>query len=573
MKHSKMSIQTLSLIIMGIASAAIVSLQLTFFIQVSFFSRSDAKEYAERMATQTRDSVQNVCASVSTIALNVSHSRYVQNYITETEPYDRYLLHRYVNDYIFSLTQSARGIAGVCIYDTDGELVYYTDMGSRPTAESLGIADYLAGLENGTAFFLSQERNPHLICCTPILGIQFDQFSRQKLGYTAVLMETEQLSSLLWSDDIHRVYMENKELGVTLPEENGSNSENWTRTLQLSLPIAGTDGWMLSCSIDASQRRESWLTMLYTALSIIVVSALMMAAYSNLIRRRITHPILRLRDELSRLHEKGLHTHLSGEYPGEVQTIADGINVLVDNLYDLTTQIVSQQQKNYEIEIREEQTRLYALQTQINPHFLFNTLQCLAGIAAAHQEKEIVSVSLSMSRILRYAISKDQPSNGNQAITLQDELKIVGEYLKITEVRFAGRFSWEICAEDDVMESPCLKMLLQPLIENAVTHGLEDCYRDGRIEVKCARRDGMIEVDIYDNGAGIPEDKLSQLRKMLHAPIPAELPSLRSGHIGMMNVHHRIQMVFGKQYGLDILYSGPEGTGIRVKLPDHTASH
>lgn len=560
MKSSRMSIRTLSMLLMGAASAVILSLQLTFFIQVSILSRKDVAEYAERMAVQTRDSVQSLCSSASSISSNVSRSRYVQDFLTQTDGYERYKLYHFVNDYVLSLTQSAGSVAGVCIYDDSCELKYYTDLGSfgRPSAEALDIAGYLSDLDTGVLFLPSSGKEPYLICCTPVLGTRFDQYSRQKLGFTAVLIGMDQFSALLWSDDTHRVYMENQALQNIYPPESEGGGTARDRSFSFHLPIAGTGGWELCCDVDVSRRQEGYLTTLYTALTIIVISALLMAAYSYLIRRRITQPILRLQGELSILHEKGLHTKLSGKYPGEVQTIADSVNILIDNLYDLAKQIVQEQQKTYEIELREEQTNLYALQTQINPHFLFNTLQCLAGIAAAHDEPEVVGVSLSMSSILRYAVSNDHPT-----ITLCDELAIAGEYLKIMEVRFTGRFSWSI-QRDQELDCPCLKMLLQPLIENAITHGLENSYQDGRVEILCSRSGSSVFVDIHDNGAGIPPEKLAVLRRTLKEPAPAHM---HAGHIGMANVQHRIQMVFGPEYGIEILYSGPEGTGVRMCLP------
>ena len=154
-----------------------------------------------------------------------------------------------------------------------------------------------------------------------------------------------------------------------------------------------------------------------------------------------------------------------------------------------------------------------------------------------------------------------------RVIPLGDEVEIAKEYLKIMEVRFAGRFTWAVEAQEGVLETPCLRMLLQRLIENAVTHGLENCYRDGHILIKCSWEGPYAVTEVHDNGAGVPPGKLSALERILAGDAAQELPGCRAGHIGLDNIQQRIRLTFGQDCGLELLYTGPAGTGIRMRLP------
>lgn len=564
----RMSLQRQSLLLAVAASALIISLQFLFLFQVIFLSRSDMREYAERLAGQTQARVQETFRTASSAATNLARSQYLQNYLTEKDGYRKYELYQYVSHYVFSLTQVNPSIGGVCVYDTDLGLRYHTEFftAGLPSAQSMGIADYIPQMGDGVSFLIPPGQEEYLICCVPVKGTGFNQYSRQRLGWCAVFIGTENFSHLLWSDDTYRVFLENQQMGFTYSLEP-SGERDAPAPYSLNLPIEGSGGWALRVSVSPASRFSGYLPTLYVSLSIIVVSTVLVLGYNHLIRTRLTKPILRLQKELGGLHSQGLHTQISGNYYGEMGDIVQSVNKMIGNMYSLADRIVHEQQKTYEAELREEQTRLYALQAQINPHFLFNTLQCLAGIAAAHNEPEIMNVSLSMSTILRYAISRDSREGPVRVIPLGDEVEIAKEYLKIMEVRFAGRFTWAVEAQEGVLETPCLRMLLQPLIENAVTHGLENCYRDGHIRIKRSWEGPYAVTEVHDNGAGVPPGKLPALERILAGDAAQELPGSRAGHIGLDNIQQRIRLTFGQDCGLELLYTGPAGTGIRMRLP------
>lgn len=566
-KLKTMSIQRQSLLLAAGASAAIISLQFLFLFQVICLSRNDMREYAERLAAQTQSRVQETFLHSSSVATNLARGQSLQNYLTEKDGFRKYELYQQVFQNVFSLSQMNPSIGGVCVYDTDLELRYHTEFftAGLPSAQSMGLADYLPSLGDGVHFLIPPGQEEYLICCVPVKGTGFNQYSRQKLGWCAVFIGTESFSHLLWSDNTYRVFLENQELGLIYPEEP-PQEPGGPVTYSFNLPIEGSGGWLLGVSVSPASRLSGYMPTLYVSLSIIVVSTVFVLGYHHLIRTRLTRPILQLQKELSSLHSQGLHTQLSGQYYGEMGDIAQSVNKMIENMYSLANRIVREQQKTYEAELREEQTRLYALQAQINPHFLFNTLQCLAGIAAAHSEPEIMAVSLSISTILRYAINRDSRPGPAGMLSLGDEVEIAKEYLKIMEVRFTGRFTWAVEAQEGALETPCLRMLLQPLIENAVTHGLENSYRDGHILLKCSQEGAFTVVEVHDNGAGIPAEKLPALQQLLQAGTPPELGS-RTGHIGLGNIQQRIRLTFGQAYGLELLYTGPSGTGIRMRLP------
>lgn len=197
------------------------------------------------------------------------------------------------------------------------------------------------------------------------------------------------------------------------------------------------------------------------------------------------------------------------------------------------------------------------LQSQINPHFLYNTLDIIVWMIENEQKQEAVKVVTALARFFRISLSK-----GKSIIPVRDELEHVRNYLMIQQMRFKNKFTYEIEAGEDVMELACLKLLLQPLVENAIYHGMEFMDGDGEIRVRAFREEDSLWFEISDNGLGMTGEQVEGLL--------SEKPQVRSGRgsgIGVKNVNERIELYFGKPYGLIIESEPDEGTVIRIHLP------
>ena len=195
------------------------------------------------------------------------------------------------------------------------------------------------------------------------------------------------------------------------------------------------------------------------------------------------------------------------------------------------------------------------LQNQISPHFLYNTLNSLRWMAILQKQDHMKEMIDSLNRLLAYSFR-----GTGRPVPLQEELEALDDYAKIQKVRYR-HFTLEVLLEDELRQAAVLKFLLQPLIENALIHGIATATEDGVIQIGGERRGHMLELTVRDNGNGMEPDKLEELRQKL------KRGTMDGGSVGLANVHERIQLHYGEQFGLDIDSTPGEGTLVRLRLP------
>lgn len=196
------------------------------------------------------------------------------------------------------------------------------------------------------------------------------------------------------------------------------------------------------------------------------------------------------------------------------------------------------------------------LQSQINPHFLYNTLDIIVWMIENEKQADAVKVVTALARFFRISLSR-----GKSIIPVRDELEHVRNYLMIQHMRFKNRFTYEIEADEDVMELASVKLILQPLVENAVYHGMEFMDGDGEIRIRVYRDGEDLYMKVSDNGLGMTKE---QVKGMF-----TDKPHVKSGSgsgIGVRNVNERIRLYFGQEYGLSIESELDEGTVVTIHM-------
>lgn len=581
------SIRRVTLAMTLFFTSAVILAQLIYFIQINRLRNESAENYATRFIAQTQSSVENCFTDTATITEALSRNRIIQNYLLDGEPYEHYLQFRNVESYISSSVQLNTDILTAVVFDTEFTPIYYTSLiiGFRPTVDFFNIADQLKASTDAPGFFFGWHGGEaYPLCAMQIIGTAPGQSFRKHLGYVVVVIDPDVLTTLFTTDAESTVWLQEAASPITWPYvSEETQAAHSSSIIRQTAAITAAPGWSVHYLVNTSSSRAYYVPLFYTIAGIIAFTALLLFLTGQVFNQFLTRPVISLQKELKDLHYHGLHTELEGEYPGEIGEIAGSINEMVENMYDLTKKIVTTQEQAYEAKLSEEQAILFAMQMQTNPHFLFNTLQSLAGIAAEHGERDIVTACISLSKILRYAVNREAPGpNGSRIegssveknpvtkprlIHVREELDIAREYLKIVEIRFQGRCHSEFAVDEGILDSVCMKMLLQPIVENAVLHGIENTYKDGMIRITGHREGDYAILEVHDNGTGIPAEKLDELQKKLANDNVTEIAGATTGHIGIMNVHTRMKIHFGKEYGIQILYSGPEGTGIALRMP------
>ena len=259
--------------------------------------------------------------------------------------------------------------------------------------------------------------------------------------------------------------------------------------------------------------------------------------------REIQKPIQTLIDFLDDYKNYNDKTVINIRGAKEIVHISTHIQQYIDKLLDQTRLIFANQQKMYEMEILNSEYRFEVLQSQINPHFLYNAINCMHGMAGYYKIKPIMRICEGMSAILRYSLDSEK------YVTLSEELGIIEKYVDIMRMRFDCDFKVTFDGTDELGGLWIQKMSLQPFVENAFVHG--EFYKagaDGRLEIKAAEKNGRLVISITDNGKGISPERLDILR----CDINEKAKPGKSHGLGLRNVNLRIKSEYGKEYGIEI---------------------
>lgn len=234
---------------------------------------------------------------------------------------------------------------------------------------------------------------------------------------------------------------------------------------------------------------------------------------------------------------------------------------LVCSFNQLNSRLTQSLKQNYTIRLQEQTMRIQMLQTQINHHFLYNTLNGIKSLADIHDEPEIKTIASCMSELLRYNLKKVP------IVCLKEEISQIYRYMTILDIRFPHKFTFDCSIPTAFYSLEIPAFLLQPLVENSVEHGFSEMEKDCCISLSANLEHNNLHFLLADNGSGISPERLEEILKVLtQKQIPA--PQAERHHfIGLLNVHQRIQSYYGKNYGLSIESIPAEGTIIDIKLP------
>ncbi|MCS7463888.1 sensor histidine kinase [Paenibacillus doosanensis] len=280
-------------------------------------------------------------------------------------------------------------------------------------------------------------------------------------------------------------------------------------------------------------------------LAAVIVFVLLISAFMS---AKISQPIKRLEKSMRKVEQGDFHIHIPVTGNDEVGRLSRRFNYMVSQIRQLMDQSIREQEAK-------RKTELDVLQSQINPHFLYNTLNSVVRMAGSGKSEDVITMITSLSKFFRISLSR-----GKRIITVREELEHVRNYLVIQKIRYKNKFEYVIEAEEEALDCRTLKLLLQPLVENAIYHGIEYMVDEGLIRITASIEGGKLLFTVQDDGLGIPPDKLERL---LHGSAASE----EGSGVGVRNVHQRIRLAFGEEYGLHIDSKQEEGTVVRVWLP------
>lgn len=310
--------------------------------------------------------------------------------------------------------------------------------------------------------------------------------------------------------------------------------------------------WDVYCEYDKAFVDEgNRLYLKYVvALAVVALTGILFSAYT--MNKCLSEPIQSLLSQMrTSAQESQARIHIKEK--NEVGEIATGINTMLDRLNEKTLAVINAQEKVYTTELLRQASELKALNSQINPHFLYNTLECIRGMALMSEQDTIAEIATAMADIFRYSIK------GKDIVTVAQEMKMIENYLFIIQCRFEDRYKMEICVDPCLQRYAIPKMIIQPIVENAIVHGLADVESGGMLRIEGKDQGDSIAFSVINNGTPIPQDVIRDLEK-------ASPYDNASSGIGLRNIKSRIQLLMGESALLKIESSEAE-TKVSVVIP------
>ena len=315
-----------------------------------------------------------------------------------------------------------------------------------------------------------------------------------------------------------------------------------------TVSAAQKNGWKVVGVSFVSEMVNDKLREVTTLLAALLLAVLTAAFVSSLVlSRMIFHPIRGLVSAMQQFESNAEDfSYQPVRGASEIETLSVSFAHMVSRIQKLMERV-----RNEEITLRK--TELRALQAQINPHFLYNTLDSIAWMCEEERSREAVEMVNALARLFRISISK-----GHELIPIEKEVEHARSYLKIQNYRYKNQFTYSFEVDEECLPYYCNKITLQPLIENAIYHGINRMIDEGEIIVRIYAKGEQVIFEVEDNGVGMTQEQCSQI---LHSE-----PGDKAG-IGIKNVNDRIRIYFGEQYGLSIESELDEGTKIIINMP------
>lgn len=339
-----------------------------------------------------------------------------------------------------------------------------------------------------------------------------------------------------WIDDI-----DNK---IAITNINGDN-------YQLTKSVSDYTGWQTIGVFPESEGLRVIKYIRYYSIIIGIIALIIAEILVIIFTKSIVNPILKLKKLMKKAQEGDLTVSFNSKYNDEIGELGSSFNNMVKEINNLIN-LVHIEEKNKRI------AEMNVLQAQIKPHFMYNTLDTIRWMAEEHNEEDIVEIIESFTNLLRISLSK-----GKEIITVKEELKHIESYLTIQKIRYEDKLNYKIEFDENILDYKLAKLILQPLIENSIYHGIKEKRGVGNITIIGKVKDEMLYFSVSDNGKGIDKQLLNKIDNDL---LNGKINDNKIGY-GIFNVNERIQIMYGKEYGLTYKSIYGEGTIVEVRHP------
>ena len=311
----------------------------------------------------------------------------------------------------------------------------------------------------------------------------------------------------------------------------------------------GYTGWNVVVVNSLVHVNQENMNIYYMTWLVLLLVGMVLIFFDILLFRNFTNPIYQLIHTMNEFGKGNYQEKAKESGIGELKTLSEHFNHMADKLQMQMDEIRRNEREKQKMEKK-------LLQSQINPHFLYNTLDSIIWMIQSGEYAGAEQMVSLLAKFFRVSLSQ-----GKDMIPLEKELEHATSYLAIQNIRFKDKFEFYVNADKNLMKYLCPKLSIQPLLENAIYHGMEGMYEDGEININIYEKEDIIHIDVVDNGLGMSAEKVEYI--MNHKVVSSK----RGSGIGVCNVNERIKLIYGKRYGISIVSELDEGTTATITIP------
>lgn len=546
------------------------------FTNNSIFENSS--EYTHTIIQQMNQNIDSYIDYMENIAYLISSSEDVQGYLFDDE-IDNEGRYRILNQFE-TILDSRSDIRNVGIISKNGRMLINDGKKSVNSDLDLNTQEwYTQALDSPEGPMLTSSHVQHIISgerpwvITLSRGIRDREGSGEKEGVFFIDLNYSAISELCDQSTVgtkgYAFILDARGNIVYHPQQQQLYNELQTENISLIMDTeddtvltgTGSNGKLYSISrsdktgwtvVDCTNVREL-LSKSRQAQSIYVLTAVILVIvallFSRFMARSITLPIQKLRDSMKKVQEGDFSvSDVVVDSDNEIGSLTKSFDVMTHRIQELMDQNVHEQEEKRKSELK-------ALQSQINPHFLYNTLDSIIWMAEGKKNEEVVLMTASLARLLRQSIS-----NEDEVVPIANEVEYARGYLTIQKMRYKDKLEFQIEVEPSILHIPLIKLVLQPIIENAIYHGLKYKESKGLLIVKGFMKDGNAVLQVIDDGVGMDEETLAHI-------YDRHKVNYHSNGVGVYNVQKRLKLYYGDDYGITYESKKGEGTTATITIP------
>lgn len=309
--------------------------------------------------------------------------------------------------------------------------------------------------------------------------------------------------------------------------------------------------WKIATFINVNEIVTMKTEILVQMIFIFLGTLIAVAITSYIFSRRITNPMNKLKKHITLIEQGDFDTRVHVEGQKEVLLLADAFNNMSDKVKELMIKVLNEQNEK-------RKTHFIALQNQINPHFLYNTLDSIVALSENNRNKDVELAIIALSKFFRMSISSEM-----NLVELKDEIEHIRNYLVIQQIRYRNAFKFDFEIDEEILHHKVIKLSLQPLVENAILHGIQPDEAFTTILIKAYHKDGFTFIEVFNEGYGISQDRINEIHEMIQS-------EKQSSSLGLKNVYQRLKLYYGDEADLTIESELDEYTKVIMKMPFST---